>query len=745
MLAAWGWHFSRPDRIEGADGWSLETRLFRPPDAPYRPPYDLPHSVAVLPNGVYLAVEASAGAQLSVHTNHGEFSLALAELASKGRIEFFDGDVHAVHTPPVRALTRGEASQHDVPAAAAIGDELFVAWTTYHNEANALYMAHQKAGKWITHRVTRQWADYYGTAIVADTDGLVHVLYGEYSGKRWRLVDRTFEPKTSRWHPERYVWAAAGKQMFPQAVADSAGKPWLVWQEFRGGNLDVMVSSWDGERWGEPLRISESAANDWAPSIAGAPDGAIWIAWDGYEAGNYDVFLRPIRGGRAAPVIQVTQAPTRDSYASVAVDNQNRVWVAWAEGGPNWGKDWGVLGRPGTQIRAGSRIRLARYANGRWMEPVQTLEEALPKWMADRHEYPRLATGSNGLPYLFFRKTKHRLPILEHALNVKLGAEERLLQPWYDTVRGMSSIQMTAFDGSGWLPTRELPLSEGTAFAQQAAIPLEDRLLVVWPTDGRTYRDPHARTSQIRYATFDPIGAPASTEAMRAFRSVPGGVEDASPTEAARGRSCRRGTSARLENLNEPAQLSTVELRRQLDTATAAEPYREPDIGTHARSGPPSLQGDLHQAGPLWRNAAVVLDSIDRQPSTPLVERRGGHTDLLGVLGDAQAARGLVLEGRRVPLHQLLATLGTCRHSGPSGHAGTISAVHADSHGARGRPSDAYAKDVLRVVRQLRDSIGNVDDLAWRGQATEVLQSIGATPEAILERLSASSAAKQLE
>ena len=71
-----------------------------------------------------------------------------------------DGDVHVVYTPPVRALTRGEASQHDFPAVTVIGDELFVAWTTYHNEANVLYLAHQKDGNWTTHRVTPGWADY---------------------------------------------------------------------------------------------------------------------------------------------------------------------------------------------------------------------------------------------------------------------------------------------------------------------------------------------------------------------------------------------------------------------------------------------------------------------------------------------------------------------------------------------------------------------------------------------------------
>ena len=191
------------------------------------------------------------------------------------------------------------------------------------------------------------------------------MIWSEYDGSRWRLVDRTFDGKTDRWRSRRYVAPEGDRQSFPRATTDADLKPWVVWQDFSQDNLEIRASSFSDGGWSPAITVSESASNDWAPSITAAPDGSVWIGWDSYQAGNYGVFLRSVKDGRLGSLPQVTRGPSRDAFASVAVDSRNRVWVAWSEAGPNWGKDWGVLGKPGTQIRTDSRIRLARLADGR--------------------------------------------------------------------------------------------------------------------------------------------------------------------------------------------------------------------------------------------------------------------------------------------------------------------------------------------------------------------------------------------
>ena len=727
ILSAWGWNFSRPDRIEGQSGWDFQARLFSPPEARYRPRWELSKGVQILPNGVYLSVKAPGTAELSVKTNHGDFSFRLSELKDAGRVAFVDGDVHAVYTPAVRPLTRGEASQHDFPAVVAVGDDLYVAWTTYHNEANVLYLARRRGGEWSTHRVTSAWGDYYGTAAAADGNGVVHVIWSEYKEDRWRLVDRMFDPAKGEFGPARYVAPAGRRQMFPQATTDAAGKAWVVWQEFARENLDVLAAWWDGERWSEPLRVSESEANDWAPSIAAAPDGAVWIAWDAYEAGNYDVFLRAIRNGRLKPAIQVTHGLTFDAHASVAVDPQNRVWVAWAEGGPNWGKDWGVLGRPGTQIRASSRIRLARYAEGRWSEPKTLLEDAVPAWMSDLHEYPHLAIGPNGLPYVFFRKSIHRIPIEEHALKLKFGERERFLQPWYDTIRGMSSIQMIGFDGATWLPVRELPLSEGGAFAQSGAALLGDRLAFVWPSDGRSYEDPHFRTSQLRYAEFDLSERPAERDDMQPFVSEPEGAPDAAPTEA---QDLARVRAARWDD-KQPLRLFRGDLHRHTDLS--ADSQRDGDILMQYRyaldagaldflavtdhSGAERMHFYKYQ---WWRTRqiATMFNKPGRFATFFGYERTvtypGGHRNVISTRRDMQP----------VPIsdEEFTGVESWAERLDPSLIAnGDIAIAHttAGGGGTDWRDGDPRAEPVVEVLQALRGSYEEPNSPAARGDKPE--------------------------
>ena len=128
ILAVWGWHFSSPDRIDGTAAWRLDTREYNPRGQRYRAAFDLPRGVRILPNGVYIALNAPGTAEVTISGNHGDFSFRLSDLKSKGGMLFLGGDVRAVFTPPVRALTRGEANQHDFPSIAALGDDLFVAW-----------------------------------------------------------------------------------------------------------------------------------------------------------------------------------------------------------------------------------------------------------------------------------------------------------------------------------------------------------------------------------------------------------------------------------------------------------------------------------------------------------------------------------------------------------------------------------------------------------------------------------------
>ena len=564
IQASWGWHFNRPDRIAGSAGWEFETREFNPAGAPYRFRESLPRGVEILPNGVYVSVEAPPTATFSVRTNRGDFSFRLADLAERGRLEFLGGDVAAVSAPAVRPLTRGEASQHDYPAAIATEDGLFVAWTTFHNEANVLYLGWHDGEGWRTLRVTSKWSDYFGTALASDSDGRIHVIWSEYEADRWRLVDRVLDPDSGSWLNEVYIAPDGRRQYFPVAVTTSDGGICVAWQEFRGDNLDVMAA-WYDAAWSEPIRVSESSANDWAPDIAAGPDGSAWVAWDGYERGRYDVYLRRLVPGRADPPVEVPNDPNRAIEPSVAVDGRGRVWIAWAQSGPNWGKDWGVLGRPGTQVRATSTVRLVRYADGQWMEPTTSLEDSVPAWMAATHEYPTVEIGDGGVPYIFFRQMYLRLPVREPRPH---GIAE-----WWIGLACGASGRRSVLDLTTDLII-PVPLS-GARFASRATV--SDSAVRLRP---KAALPPFPAAGSVRGRRTDVFSCPAERFFYGGLRGHPG-----------RPRPRRNAPRFPLSGDRR------VRRRRQRDRPVAADPPDEPRQG-HAGAGDHGGRPVADRAGP---------------------------------------------------------------------------------------------------------------------------------------------------
>ncbi len=529
VLSLDGWHFLQPDRLISTTGFEFETRLYAGGEnATFREPAtDIP--VPVLANGVIVALRAGQATVLDVNTNFGAFQVPLAKLKTEGRLPFLDGDVDAVFSPVVQHLTQGAASQHDFPSVASRGGQDFAAWVTYQNEANLVYLSSRKAGVWKVEQASPRWGDYYGSAVAVDGRGVALVAWGEFKDDRWRLVSRAYDANSEKWSEPEYVAPSGRRQMFPRMTTDAGGAVWIAWQEFISGNFEVFAARRAARGWETQVRVSTSAVNDWQPAIAAAPDGTVWVAWDSFEGGNYDVFIRPIRGGKAEAAVRVTRSPKFQAHSSIAVDARNRVWVAWDESEANWGKDTGVITNTGTALHTSRRIRMARYDNGALSEPPEPLETALPAWMRNINEYPQLAVGGDGLVYVFFRHFLARIPRKEEQTQLQIGGKSQLLQPWYDTVRQQWDIAVTAFDGSRWLPARELPASTGRCYMQSGAAVTAAGVLYVWPADGRTYQDAHVTTSQLRYMTLPSWGRPGGE------RMKPLGEEEAgsSPSAAA--------------------------------------------------------------------------------------------------------------------------------------------------------------------------------------------------------------------
>lgn len=113
-----------------------------------------------------------------------------------------------------------------------------------------------------------------------------------------------------------------------EVAVDKNGKLFVVWQEFRDGQYDVMSKIFLDGKWSSPVALTKDKYDDWDPMIACDSKGGMWLAWTSYRDGDYDLFLRQINQGDVKE-IRLGARGEYDLHPSLAADTDGRVWIAW--------------------------------------------------------------------------------------------------------------------------------------------------------------------------------------------------------------------------------------------------------------------------------------------------------------------------------------------------------------------------------------------------------------------------------
>jgi hypothetical protein len=61
----------------------------------------------------------------------------------------------------------------------------------------------------------------------------------------------------------------------------------------------------NGDKFGAPVNVSESFANEWNSAIAADRGGRVTVAWDSYRNENYDIYSRTASAGGWGPEVPV--------------------------------------------------------------------------------------------------------------------------------------------------------------------------------------------------------------------------------------------------------------------------------------------------------------------------------------------------------------------------------------------------------------------------------------------------------
>jgi hypothetical protein len=501
-----GYRFRIGDRVTGRDSWEARSRQIRkvaPKVAAKKAA--LPKSAGgpttyggtVTPNGVIVSVKAPLDATLSVETERGRFTARLADLADGSPRRFLEDQVEAQRVLTGTPLRDGPA-QEDFPAAAS--DRRGNVWIAYveheacgpevlesfrerprsfadfapsggGDQVRLLRFADGQAGEPID--VTGAGLDVWRPSVAVAGDGGVIVVWSENRSGNWDLFRRRYDPDQKAWSAPERLTTDPGTDTDVVLASDPDGRVWMAWQAWRDGQADILLAP--VEEAGRPLRISETAANEWSPALAIDQGGRIHVAFDSYEAGNYDILLRTRRAdGTLGSPVKVADSDRYEARPTLAIDPRGRVWVAFEERDANWGKDAeNLLKGKGSTLYRSAAVRV-RCLDGERMldapDPVATAPESLHTL----NSFPRLASDRSGRIWLAFR---HRQEAIwgNNAVLVAGGV-------WVEYV--------TALAGKTWDPPRFVPRSDGLLDNRPALVaPGDGPLLMAYSTDGRLRRE----------------------------------------------------------------------------------------------------------------------------------------------------------------------------------------------------------------------------------------------------------------
>ncbi len=171
---------------------------------------------------------------------------------------------------------------------------------------------------------TRQGIEFQPA--IAYVDDAVHLAWAAFRDGCWHLVARTL--RGGVFTDERIVISAPEGIFRPALLAADSGDCWLVCEVVEDRRPRLMVCRGDGNRWGNPARLSGPSAPCYRPSLAQGPESSVWVSYDAYQDGHYSVFLQRIDTDSAP--LSVTTSGYHNLQSSLASDRQGRLWIAWA-------------------------------------------------------------------------------------------------------------------------------------------------------------------------------------------------------------------------------------------------------------------------------------------------------------------------------------------------------------------------------------------------------------------------------
>lgn len=133
------------------------------------------------------------------------------------------------------------------------------------------------------------------------------------------------------------VAGADKKQIAPSIAVDNRGKAYVVWEDYRGVDADIFMSTYDGENFDSiPKKINTDIAGlldyDSTPSIAVSDSGDVCIVWEyRHPSNNHYPDINFARSTDHGETFLQTKVAVDGRRPSIAVNSSGIAYVVWED------------------------------------------------------------------------------------------------------------------------------------------------------------------------------------------------------------------------------------------------------------------------------------------------------------------------------------------------------------------------------------------------------------------------------
>ncbi len=151
----------------------------------------------------------------------------------------------------------------------------------------------------------------------SQSDGLRHEIFtSTYTGDEWASPVKVTDNNANNLHPVI-------------AIGDNGSK-WIFWSAVRPNGISIEYAVLNGDEWSEPTKLPLEQNSSITPSALADKQGGIWLVWAGNDGGNDDIYVGHYQKTEwSDPHVLHAPNDVPDITPEITYNKEDKIEVTW--------------------------------------------------------------------------------------------------------------------------------------------------------------------------------------------------------------------------------------------------------------------------------------------------------------------------------------------------------------------------------------------------------------------------------